>query len=130
MSKNPWWPAGVFALIFFGAFVTSPLWAADMRIVDGDTVHIDGEKIRVLGIDTPEKGHQADCIAERMLSDLATARLTALLDGAEITLERDGLDKYGRTLAIVRADGRDVAEVLIEEGYGRVYEGKQVDWCG
>ena len=90
---------------------------------------MEGEKIRLLRLDTPEKGHQAECLAERRLSRLATERLTELLaDG--IIIERDGVDRYGRTLAVVKdGDGRDVAEVLVLEGYGKVWEGRQVDWC-
>jgi endonuclease YncB( thermonuclease family) len=42
----------------------------------------------------------------------------------------DGQDRYGRTLAVVLADGRDVAEVLIGEGLAREYHGgRREGWC-
>lgn len=121
--------ARTLALLLGLIFTTAAVAAPDIRVVDGDTIHVEGEKIRLLGLDTPEKGHQAECLAERMLSRLATERLTELLaDG--IIIERDGVDRYGRTLAVVKdGDGRDVAEVLVSEGYGKVWEGRQVDWC-
>lgn len=127
--RNTWWPVGLFILIAALVYLSSPLWAADVRVIDGDTVHIDGEKIRLSGIDTPEKGHQAECLAERMLSALATARLNALLAGAEVRIEREGVDRYGRTLAKLYARGEDVAGVLISEGLGRPWRGRQEDWC-
>ena len=84
--------ARTLALLLGLTFTTAATAAPDIRVVDGDTIHVDGEKIRLLGLDTPEKGHQAECVAERMLAKLATERLTELLaDG--IIIERDGVDR-------------------------------------
>ncbi len=124
---------GIALLMVSIGYITSPIWAhaSDVRIVDGDTLFIGKEEVRLLGIDTPEEGNQADCVAERMLAQLATKRLKQLVTGAEITLERDwlgGMDER-RTLAFVYANGIDVGEVLVAEGYARTYVRDQVDWC-
>lgn len=101
-----------------------------VSVYDGDTITIDGERIRILGLDAPELGHNARCAAEARAAEAARDELQRLLRGAEITLRRDGTDRYGRTLAYVYADGRDVAGVLIDAGLARPYDGgRRGGWC-
>ena len=101
-------------------------------IHDGDTLWHNGEKIRLQGFDTPEKGKLAKCKRERRMADRATARLRDLLNSGRMTVERRGKDKYQRTLAIVRVDGRNVGTTLIREGLAYAYKGGKRDkfrWC-
>ena len=112
------------------AFAETPICGSGPRVtcvVDGDTIWWRGEKIRILDIDTPETDH-AECLAERMLGELATERLAELLDG-EIRIERERNDRYGRTLARVFVDGQNASLILIEEGYALEWRGSQWDWC-
>lgn len=100
-----------------------------LRVIDGDTIVVRGQTIRVMGLDAPEI-HGA-CPAEIALAQRARARLQALLSGA-YTIERHGRDRYGRDLARVRdAQGRDVASVLVAEGLARAYTGRgpRGGWC-
>src|SRR5688572_29636251 len=71
-------------------------------VVDGDTIWLGGEKIRVADIDAPET-HEPRCAAEQKLGDRATRRLQQLLNNGAISLQPiDGdADKYGRKLLIV-----------------------------
>ena len=95
----------------------------NIHVVDGDTLWIGNEKIRLLGIDAPElsqtcgdaKGGTWACGRE------ATARLRALASAGELTCTRRGPDRYGRTLAICRAGGVDVGETLVREGLAVSY---------
>lgn len=100
-------------------------------VVDGDTFWMEGEKIRILDIDTPEL-HPARCPEEERLGRAAKARLHALLNGGAVTLERTGRDRdrYGRLLRRVQVDGRSVGAVLIGEGLARAYAGGRRGWCG
>lgn len=95
-------------------------------VVDGDTVWIEGEKIRLADIDAPEAG--GACEAERVTAARAAGRLAALLGGS-YSIERSGLDGYGRTLAVIVVDGRSVGAVLVEEGLARPWRGKREQWC-
>ncbi len=99
-------------------------------VVDGDTLWLGGEKIRVADIDAPET-HPPRCAEEARLGDAATRRLRELLNGGAVSLQaidRDE-DRYGRKLRIVRVDGASVGDRLVEEGLARRYDGGRRPWC-
>jgi micrococcal nuclease len=107
-------------------------WAGASHAIDGDTIDVSGERIRILNIDTPEI-HHAHCDAERRLGLVARERMTVLLASGALTLKRgDGhrmKDRHGRTLARVFVDGKDVGGILIAENLARPWEGKRRSWC-
>jgi micrococcal nuclease len=99
-------------------------------VVDGDTIWMRGEKIRIADYDAPET-HDYECPSEKMLGDRATQRLHQLLESGSITLDpidRDQ-DQYGRKLRIVKVDGRSVGDTLVGEGLARGYQGGRQPWC-
>ena len=99
-------------------------------VVDGDTIWLQGTKIRIADIDAPET-HEFRCSSERDLGDQATRRLRQLLNGGSVTLEsihRDH-DSYGRKLRIVRVDGVSVGDTLVRDGLARWYQGGRKPWC-
>ena len=92
--------------------------------------------MRLVGFDTPEINHNAHCQKEQRLGLAARDRLRVLIAHAEErTFCPDGSsferDRYGRVLAILRLDGRDVASDMIEEGHAVPYSGglKHHNWC-
>lgn len=100
-------------------------------VVDGDTAWIDGTRVRLADIDAPET-HPPRCAHEERLGNLATARLTTLLNSGPVTLvtaDRD-TDRYGRKLRIVMVGGESVGERLVREGLARRWEGSRRSWCG
>ena len=92
------------------------------RVIDGDTIELlGGERVRFLGIDTPETvkpNTPVQCFGKE-----ASAYTKALLEGKTVTLTRDveDRDKYGRLLRYVYLDGLFVNEALVRDGYARVY---------
>jgi micrococcal nuclease len=101
--------------------------------IDGDTIIVieTQERIRIVGLDTPEIRH-ARCTGELEKGFEAQRRLQRLLNEGRVELERSRRrDKYGRTLAVVRVDGEDVAEILVREELAVPYNGrtKRIDWC-
>lgn len=100
----------------------------DNCVVDGDTIWLSGEKIRIENIDTPETD-QAKCPAERAAGERAKRRLHQLVNSGPLYIERSGADRYGRTLATVSVNGRDVGSVLVSEGLARPWGGKRQPWC-
>ena len=104
-------------------------------IIDGDTFDIGTERIRLKGPDAPES-HKARCAAEQVVAKQATNRLQQLLAAGPITIQRDGIDRYGRTLAVVMTGGVDVGEALIAEGLAvrwqpgrRAWAERARHWC-
>jgi micrococcal nuclease len=91
------------------------------KVVDGDTVVVSygghSDKVRILGIDSPEKGR---CYASQ-----ATAETKRLAGGKYVKLVRDGSqaarDRYGRILAYVIAPTGDVGLALVRGGFAKVY---------
>lgn len=82
------------------------------RVVDGDTLETaGGDRVRLAGIDTPERG-QCGYVE-------ATRRLEAITKGRPVTLtagSRDDRDRYGRLIRYVDVDGGDAGLELIEDG--------------
>jgi micrococcal nuclease len=113
-----------------------------VKVVDGDTVDVDidlgfgvclkDERVRVMGIDTPESRTSDD--VEKLFGLAAKNRLYSLLekDAKLITTEdKNGEDmkgKFGRILGDFRAaDGRLVTQIMIEEGHCVPYFGGSKD---
>ena len=103
------------------------------EVIDGDTIRAPyGVKYRLMGFDAPET-FQAKCDAELALGKRATERLKELLASGEVRIIESGkIDRYGRTLAHLTVNGRDIGSVLIGEGLARRYDGrtKRESWCG
>lgn len=99
-------------------------------MVDGDTIWMNGQKIRIADIDTPET-HDYGCQSEKDLGDRATNRLEEVLESGSITLQSINRDKdqYGRLLRIVMVNGQSVGQTLVSEGLARWYEGGRRPWC-
>ena len=102
-----------------------------LSVVDGGTVRLAGETIRLTGFDTPDT-YRAQCDAELVQGEAATARLRELISRAT-TAELAYLprhDDYGRDLAKLTLDGRNVADTMVGEGFARRYGGGQrLPWC-
>lgn len=93
-----------------------------VRAIDGDTLELDGgERVRIIGIDTPEtwrrRGGGWERIDDADPRGVAAWEYVAGLEGRRVTLayEEQRTDRYGRTLAHVRVwpDGPDIACELI-----------------
>ncbi len=82
-----------------------------VRVVDGDTIRVGGERIRLRGIDTPEMSELEGPAAKR--------RLEELLRSGSIRIEPRGRDVYNRLLADVFVNEQNVAEILRSEGFSK-----------
>lgn len=85
-------------------------------------------RIRVKGVDTPEI--RGKCESEKEAARAARNRVRELVKGG-VLLARISDDKYSRKAArVFLPDGRDLAEILVTEGYGRRYDGgRREGWC-
>jgi len=87
--------------------------ATVVGVTDGDTITVlrdrQQTRIRLDGIDCPEGGQAFSARAKQLTS--------ALVFGREVTIEPRDLDRYGRTVARVYVDGRDVSLELLKAGF-------------
>ena len=100
-------------------------------VVDGDTIWLEGQNLRLASYDTPEP-YDGICggAAEVALAKKASARLLQLLNDSAITVETFGLDNTGkRTLATIRINGQDVGDILIAEKLARRWPDGEEWWC-
>lgn len=97
---------------------------------DGDTFRIGSERIRILGMDAPEIGDGARCAREQDAAIVARDFLAGQLAVSEVSIERQGHDVYGRTLARVSINGQDIALIMLAKGLARPYTpGRHPNWC-
>lgn len=112
-----------------------------LKVIDGDTVEIDidlgfnvilsRQKIRLVGIDTPES--RTSNLEEKARGLLSKKKLSEkLLVGASVIIETfkpdTNDDKYGRILAVfVLEDGTNVNNWMVENNYAVAYAGKSKD---
>ncbi len=92
-----------------------------VKVIDGDTIELSsGEKVRYIGVDTPELHHPQKSV-EYFAREAYEAN-RRLVEGKKVRLEFDvqKQDRYGRLLAYVYVDGIMVNEWLVANGYARV----------
>jgi endonuclease YncB( thermonuclease family) len=103
-----------------------------IEVIDGDTVRLDGERYRLVGIDAPESGDRARCDDERRRAEAATMRLRVLVASGDARLirvacacrpgqEGSRYCNYGRLCGSLLVGGRDVGATLISEGLAHPY---------
>ena len=93
---------------------------------DGDTcTTIDGEKIRLACIDTPEiKGKKADPIPAKEAKDF----LNNLISNKKVSIRRITKDRYGRTVGELFKNDINIQELIVQKGYGKIYK-RYADQC-
>lgn len=89
------------------------------RVIDGDTLEIRGERIRLFGVDAPELGQPwwDEDGRERDAGQSSREALAALTEGNRLAVKVLREDQYQRSIAIVKVNGRDVARALVSQGW-------------
>ena len=111
------------AIILSAAIFSAQVWANDfsgkaVRILDGDTIEVlhegKAERIRLNGIDCPEKRQAFGTKAKQFTSSLVA--------GKQVTVKATGKDRYGRTIGdVILPDGKNLNQELVRAGYAWWY---------
>jgi endonuclease YncB( thermonuclease family) len=109
----------VLAALLATAAVAKDIKPEELRVVNGDTVIADGHSYRLVGFDTPETA-QAKCASERKLGYRASFRLRRIVAEGGLDLEPVKCSEGG-ACAILRAHGKNVAELMIGQGVARPF---------
>ncbi|MEQ1769796.1 MAG: thermonuclease family protein [Devosia sp.] len=96
----------------------APSIAGNATASDGDSFHMNGERIRLLGIDAPELDQTCTDRngASWRCGEDARRMLSSLLGRGDTTCEPDGRDKYGRILAHCASARGDIGHQMVEAG--------------
>ena len=110
----------VSSLIFFLIF--NQVKSQDLRVVDGDTIHLNGKKIRFTGIDTPEL--KQTCLKEGSKDPCGVTAKQILIDkigNNNVECISEGKDQYKRTLAECFVNNESLSSYLVRSGYAFAY---------
>ncbi|MCF8534082.1 MAG: thermonuclease family protein [Reyranella sp.] len=111
-------------LMVLAVVIASP--APAQIITDGDTIKLAGTTYRLWGIDAAE-AHQA-CSDGWVAGKAATEYLTGMMRGKSVTCEAKVIDRYGRTVAICRANGRDLGADMVAAGMAWAFTRYSMDY--
>jgi len=110
----------ILTIIFF--FIYNQVKSQELRVVDGDTIHLNGEKIRFTGIDTPEL--KQTCIKNSAKDLCGITAKEILIDKIGDNIVEciiDGKDQYNRTLAECFVNNESLSSYLVRSGYAFAY---------
>ena len=111
----------IFLLIFF--LTINDIKSQELKVVDGDTIHLNGEKIRFTGVDTPEL--RQTCIKGGVKNFCGvTAKLLLInkIGNNKVKCIREGKDQYKRTLAECFVKSESLSSYLVRSGYAFAYK--------
>ena len=110
----------IFLLVFL--LTINDIKSQELKVVDGDTIHLNGKKIRFIGIDTPEL--KQTCIKEGIKDYCGVTAKQILIDkigNNSVECISEGKDQYKRTLAECFVNNESLSSYLVRSGYGFAY---------
>ena len=110
----------VFLLVFI--LTINDIKSQELKVVDGDTIHLNGEKIRFTGVDTPEL--KQTCLKEGIKDSCGVIAKQILIDkigNNNVKCISQGKDRYKRTLAECFVNNESLSRYLVRSGYAFAY---------
>jgi len=109
-------------ILVLGLLLCNISFADNLKIVDGDTIVLNGEKIRFSGIDTPELKQTCLQDDQEVSCGMTAKKLLAEKIGNVIPeCISEGKDTYKRTLAECFVNGESLSKFLVRSGYAFAY---------
>ncbi len=99
--------------------------------IDGDTLELGGQRIRLFGMDAVEASQNCDRDGEAWACGRdASLALGAMIEGHSIQCERRDIDRYGRIVAVCWRDGRDIGRAMVMMGFAVALPEFSQDYVG
>ena len=94
----------------------------EIKVVDGDTIHLNGKKIRFSGIDTPELKQTCSKNNQIIFCGIEAKKLLInIIGNKEVECVEEGKDQYKRILAECFVNNTSLSSYLVKEGYAFAY---------
>lgn len=91
-------------------------------VTDGDSLTVAGRKVRLLGIDAPELDQTCNSNGQTwQCGQVAKEQLGSLVTAQTVTCHGQGIDQYGRVLAVCTAGHNELNQAMVEEGWALAY---------
>lgn len=96
---------------------------SDHRVIDGDTLEVAGRRIRLWGIDAPERGQTCEGRGGRTYEcgRDAAAVLSELVRGKRVSCAARDHDRYGRIVAVCSTEAGEINAAMVRRGWAVVY---------
>lgn len=110
------------ALCLCAVPVAAATVSGSAKVIDGDTLEIGSQRIRLFGIDAPEATQKCDRAGERWACGQASAdELRGMIGSGELTCSGNEVDTYGRLLAVCTISGVDLNRLMVTEGWATAF---------
>jgi endonuclease YncB( thermonuclease family) len=124
-------------VLALGLIVTGPNGQAQTQpgqaiATDGDSLVVGGERVRLHGVDAFEAEQTCPGANGGVIpcGGMATRALAALVRGRRVVCEQQTIDRYGRSIAICLADGRDLGAAMVQAGLAMAFVRYAHDYVG
>jgi len=107
-------------LLFF--FISSTLYAQNIKILDGDTIHIEKVKYRFHGIDAPEISQICKVNNKNIkCGELSKQKLIEKIGNKKVNCKKVAIDRYKRVVAECFVNNDSLSKYLVTNGYAFAY---------
>jgi endonuclease YncB( thermonuclease family) len=99
------------------------------RVIDGDTIEVAGRRVRLHGIDAPERDQSCRLNEVAYLCGIAASgALQEMVEGEPVTCHERDRDRYGRVVAVCYVAGEDVGAAMVRDGWALAYRRYSTDY--
>lgn len=107
-------------LLFY--FISSALYAQNIKILDGDTIHIEKVKYRFHGIDAPEISQICKVNNKNIkCGELSKQKLIEKIGNKKVNCKKVAIDRYKRVVAECYVNDESLSKYLVKNGYAFAY---------
>ena len=130
MKKSSIYIIIIFIYLMNSSFSISKDVYTSLKIIDGDTIILNSEKIRFYGIDTPEKKQK--CKDKSGLSYpcglVATNELKKIIISGKLFCQKKTTDRYRRSISTCYVNGVDISSLMVKNGWALAYRKYSKDY--